>query len=112
MEMKFLLNGLFQLKGENLEFMPFTIAFINLIAQLELSSFQRNHPQTKKHLNFEEFYHLLRNSFKFLKISRVRRHILELIFKKIDTNNDGLISFVQYLDWVKRYLAVDPNRGD
>ena len=34
------------------------------------------------------------------------------IFAKIDKNNDGLITLAEYLDWVKRFLAVDVNRGD
>lgn len=35
-----------------------------------------------------------------------------LIFALIDKNHDGLISFKEYLDWVKRFIAVDVNRGD
>ena len=55
---------------------------------------------------------MLHNTFKFLKISRVKKAILLIIFAKIDKNNDGLITYDEYLEWVKDYIAVDLNRGD
>lgn len=60
----------------------------------------------------EEFIVILRNCYKFLSISRVRAKILLVIFAKIDKNNDGFITFDEFLDWIKRYIAVEINRGD
>ena len=60
----------------------------------------------------EEFIILFYNTYKFLAVSRVRRNILELIFGKIDKNNDGLISFEEYLEWIKKVIAVLICRGD
>jgi len=83
-----------------------------LVAELGLSRFQRNHPSTKKTLTADEFLVILQNTFKFLNIGRVRKAILLLLFGLIDKNKDGLISLNEYLDWVKRFIAVDVNRGD
>lgn len=91
-EINFVLTGLFRLTSKTIEFVPFAIIFIYLAAQLGLSRYQQNHPSDKKNLNLEEFIVLFRNSFKFLNIGRVKRGILELLFAKIDKNNDGLIS--------------------
>ena len=83
-----------------------------LIAELGLTRYSQNHPNAKKTLNKEEFLILLRNTYKFLLILRVKTSILLLIFAKIDKNNDGLITYDEYLKWVKYYIAVDLNRGD
>lgn len=77
-----------------------------------MSRYQRNHPSTKRTLSAEEFLVLLNNTFKFLNFGRIRKSILLLIFGLIDKNKDGVITLSEYLDWVKRFLAVDLNRGD
>lgn len=110
--MTFMLNGLFKLNSKTIEFVPFAIAFLYLVAELGLSRYQSNHPVTKKILNFDEFLVLFRNSFKVFNVARIRPQILRLIFDKIDTNRDGLITFDEYLRWVRLYLAVDTNRGE
>lgn len=112
LEITFMLNGLFKLDHGPIRFIQFAIIFIYLVAELGLSRYQRNHSSTKKTLNAEEFIILFRNSFKFLGVSRIRKSILLLIFARIDKNNDGLITLTEYLDWVKRFLAVEVNRGD
>lgn len=73
LELNFILNGLYRLQCENLEFVPWAILFIYLVAELFLARFQKNHPSSQKRLSLEEFINLFRNSFKFLKISRVKR---------------------------------------
>lgn len=111
-EMSFLLNGLYTLASKNIEFVPFALIFIYLVAELGLSRFQKNHSNTKKSINFDEFLLLFKNSFNFLGIGRIKKFILSLIFQKIDKNHDGLITFDEYLEWVKKYLAVGVNRGE
>jgi Ca2+-binding EF-hand superfamily protein len=55
---------------------------------------------------------LIRKTFKFVSIRKIKKNIFLRIFAKIDTNNDGLISINSYLDWIKRYLSVEINRGE
>lgn len=111
-EMTFLLTGLYKLASKNIEFIPFAIIFIYLVAELGLSRFQKGHSNSKKSINFEEFYLIFKNTFMFLGVGRIRMQILQLIFIKIDSNNDGLISFEEYLEWIRKYLAVDINSGE
>lgn len=50
MEITFLLNGLFKLDQGSIQFIPFAIIFIYLVAELGLSRYQRNHESAKKTL--------------------------------------------------------------
>jgi Ca2+-binding EF-hand superfamily protein len=111
-EVTFMLNGLFKLDQGTIEFVPFAKAFFSLVAELGLSRYQKNHDSSKKTLNAEEFVVLLRNTFKFLDVGRVKKDLLLKIFGKIDTNHDGLISIGEYMDWVNKFLAVDMNHGE
>lgn len=92
-EINFLLSGLFKLADKNIQFEPFAIIFIYLVAELGLSRYSRNHNVTKKVLNKDEFVILFRNSFKAFEVSRIRPEFMWKVFAKIDKNNDGLISF-------------------
>lgn len=40
-----------------------------------------------------------------MKVSRIKDDLLWGFFAKIDTDNDGLISFNQYLHWLKTFLC-------
>ena len=86
--------------------------FIFLMAEVGLGRFSRNYPVGKKTLNREEFVILLKNSFSFLKLGQFKNSILFKIFAKIDKNQDGFITYDEYLDWVKRFLAVLNYYGD
>jgi Ca2+-binding EF-hand superfamily protein len=83
-------------------FAPF---FIVHAADLGLSKFAKQHPN-QRNLSRDEFILVFRASFYMLNIDRVSDRLLWRFFEKIDTNKDGLISFAQYLDWVKNFLAV------
>lgn len=111
-EITFLLSGLFKLTDKTIQFEPFAIIFIYLVAELGLSRYSRNHNVTKKVLNKDEFVILFRNSFKAFEVARIKPEFLWKVFAKIDKNNDGLITFEEYLDWVKRFLAVLKYFGD
>lgn len=107
-----LFNGLNALASKNIEFEPFVMIFLYLIAQIGLSRFSANHPNTKKAINFDEFVLILENTFEFIKFKNYKRSILEKIFQKIDKNHDGWITYEEYLDWIKRFLAVLKYYGD
>jgi len=77
-----------------------------------LARYSRNNPISKKTLNRDEFILVLKNSYIFAKLDKFKQVILYKIFAKIDKNNDGLITFEEYLDWVKRFLAVVRYFGD
>ncbi len=47
-----------------------------------------------------------------MQVAKIRDSLLHLIFAKIDKNHDGLISYLEYLDWVRRFLAVSKYLGD
>ena len=44
-------------------------------------------------------------------MDRVSDRLLSRFFDKIDTNKDGRISFGEYLDWIKYFLAVNAYYG-
>lgn len=77
-----------------------------------LARFAKTRPPSKRTLNVDEFILLFKNSFSFLKLGGFKDSILAKIFAKIDKNNDGLISYEEYLDWVRRFLAVEEYYGD
>ncbi len=64
-----------------------------------------NHPPGKRTINRDEFVKLFRNSFYFLQASRIKDELLFGFFETIDTDHDGLITFNQYIAWVKDFLA-------
>jgi len=111
-ELSFLSSGLLKLNYKVITFEEFVIHFIFLIAELGLSRFSSNNSSSKKTLNRDEFVILLKNTFSFIKLGAFKNSILWKIFAKIDKNNDGLISYDEYLDWVKRFLAVLNYYGD
>lgn len=83
-----------------------------MVGELGLSRFSKNHSISKKTLNKDEFYIVFKNSFKVFEVSKINPEFLFKVFAKIDKNNDGLITFEEYLDWVKRFLAVLKYFGD
>lgn len=104
-EISIIANGLAELNWKTIEFDPFAEKFIYLIAEVGLSRFATNSHPSKRTLNCSEFIILLKNTFSFLKLDNFKNSILEKIFARIDKNQDGLISYEDYLDWVKRFLA-------
>lgn len=103
---------MFKLADKNIMFEPFAMIFIFLTSELGLSRYSKNHSSKTKSLNKDEFVVLFKNSFKSFNLSRIKESFLHLVFAKIDKNRDGLITFEEYLDWVKRFLAVLKYYGD
>jgi Ca2+-binding EF-hand superfamily protein len=82
------------------------------MAEMGLARYSRNNAINKKTLNRDEFILILKNSYIFAKLDKFKQVILYKIFGKIDKNNDGLITFEEYLNWVKLFLAVFRYFGD
>jgi hypothetical protein len=66
----------------------------------------------RKTLTRDEFALLLKNSFSFLKLGQFKNSILFKMFEPIDKDHNGLISYDEYLDWVKRFPSVPHYFGD
>lgn len=88
----------------------FTPFFIVHAGELGLSKFAKQHPNQRT-LTLDEFILLFRASYYMLNVDRVSSRLLGHFFHKIDTNKDGQISFGEYLDWVKNFLAVRSYSG-
>ena len=85
--------------------MNFCPYFVEHVGNLGISDFLSNHPPGKKTINRDEFVRLFRHSFYFLNVSRIQDELLWGHFAKIDTDNDGLITFDQYIEWLKSFLC-------
>lgn len=88
------------------------MAFLYLVAELGLSNFKKNHPASKKSLSLEEFIILFSNTYKFLAVSKIKRFLLEIIFRKLLIGTSNSLDFGDYLDWIRRYISADINLGD
>ena len=91
--------------GGEIDFIEFVPYFVEHICNLGISSFLMNHPPGKRTLDRDEFVRLFKNSFYFLNVSRIKDELLWGFFAKIDKNNDGLISFQEYIRWVLDFLS-------
>lgn len=110
--MNSLLSQLFLTQMRFIEFEPFGCVFLYLIAELRLSRYSRYHNLTQKTLSKDEFSTLFKNTYHFLALGRIRSSFLDLLYKIIDQNHDGVVSYDEYLDWVKRFIAVQKYFGD
>lgn len=61
-----------------------------------------------REMTLEEFNKLLNESYTFLKVS-CPADVAQFIFKNTDTNEDGLITYVQYFQVIEKYVCKDPN---
>lgn len=61
---------------------------------------------TSKKISLEEFIALITEGCYFIKF-KVPREDLEWIFKQLDTDNDGFITFQQFVDFIRKYLGND-----
>ena len=71
-----------------------------------------SYPPGKRTIDLDEFVMLFRNSFYFLKVSRIKDELLWGFFDKIDFDKTGLISLEEYIDWVKDFLSPSSNFVD
>lgn len=106
-DIDFVLFNIFQIGnlGGEIDFLEFCPYFIEYVSSLGISSFLMSYPPGKRTIDRDEFVRLFRNTFYFLKVSRIRDELLWGFFDIIDTNKDGLITFNEYLEWVLNFLC-------
>ena len=63
---------------------------------------------TERKMNVEEFTTLINNAYKFLNIS-CPKDVCEYIFKTVDTDADGLITYVEYFKVIELYACRGKN---
>jgi hypothetical protein len=105
-DIEFVMMNIFHLNpNQILTFDVFAPFFIVHAGDLGLSKFAEQHPGQHT-LSRDEFILVFKASFHLLDVNRVSDRLLGRFFEKIDTNKDGLISFGEYLDWLRNFLAV------
>lgn len=70
-----------------------------------LSKFSRQNPN-KRALNRDEFVIVFRESYNLLDSYRISTPLLWRFFDKIDTDHDGHISYLEFSDWIRNFLAA------
>lgn len=91
--------------GGEIDFANFCPYFIEHVSNLGISSFLMSCPPGKRLIDRDEFVRLFRNSFYFLKVSRIKDELLWGFFKRIDLDEDGFIDFDEYIEWVLWFLC-------
>lgn len=79
---------------------------------MRLSRYSQYNNNTKKTLSKEEFNVLFKNTYQFLSLGRIKLSFLTQLYTVIDQNQDGVVSYEEYLDWIKRFIAVSKYFGD
>ena len=82
-------------------FIDFCNYFVEHVGELGLSQLVAKNPTMKRVLTRDQFITLFRSSFGFLAVSRIKNDLFWGFFSKIDTDRDGLISFEQYMAWLR-----------
>lgn len=88
-----------------IKFQQLASFFIIQLADLGLSKFSKQHP-SKRSLTKDEFVLVFIESYALLDSYRITNQLLYGFFEKIDTNHDGLISFSEYNEWIRSFLAI------
>jgi Ca2+-binding EF-hand superfamily protein len=63
---------------------------------------------SERAMNQVEFRTLLNDAYAFLGVP-ASNDVTEYIFTKTDTDQDGLITYVQYFQVIEKYVCKDPN---
>lgn len=85
---------------------------MHLIAELRLSRFSRYNNITQKVLTKDQFNVLFKNTYQFLALGRMKISFLDKLYLVVDQNHDGIVTYQEYLDWIRRFIAVPKYFGD
>lgn len=61
-------------------------------------------PLSDMKLTKQELYTLLNDAFSFIKLE-VRRDLSDRMFDQLDSNKDGLVSYVEYYRFVEAFIC-------
>jgi hypothetical protein len=62
-------------------------------------------------LTLPEFVHLINLAYQFLRVA-FPADVGEFIFECVDTDKDGLITYVQYFQVIQQYVCIDTSAND
>lgn len=93
-------NG--SLTFEELISLILTIYFTEIVFQRKYQGTSSN--WVNKKLNLEEFAEIFSEFCFFIRI-KPNREDIEYIFKELDTDSDGYITFLQYSNFINKYLG-------
>jgi Ca2+-binding EF-hand superfamily protein len=93
-------------------FDEFGVFFIKHISEIGLDRFNRSRGGSgKRTINLQEFLTLFRSSFGFLQSLNINEEDIKKIFRGIDQDRDGTISYKEYLQWTLELLNFREANG-
>ena len=78
--------------------------FIEIVLKRKYKDLSTNEWKSKR-INLEEFINLVNYACFFLRKKPLRDDLVN-IFNMIDTDRDGWITFMQYIDFIRKYLGL------
>ena len=80
------------------------IYFVEIILKRKYKDLQSDQSKTRK-ISLNEFIELVLFACFFLRVKPSREDLTE-IFRSLDTDKDGYITFAEYIDFIRKYLGL------
>lgn len=80
------------------------VYLVEIILKRRYKDLQSDQWKTRR-ISLQEFIELVLYACFFLKVKPTKEDLTE-IFKILDTDNDGYLTFAQYIDFIRKYLGL------